>query len=308
MEHQLSAYAAPQSAHSQDVTFDSDSYPVLIDNCCTACITNCVHDFCDLPRKTRSSLSGIGGPIGITLQGTLKWTFLDDQGQQHTFRIPNAYYAPNAPHRLFSPQHWSQVAFPNKSQAGWSVTYHDRVVLHWDKDKFRRTVQLDTHTNVARLYTAPGSRKFQAYQAVSHMKAPDTFPCCFNVNVVSIDDESPGHQTSAQPVDTSPRGESCPHLSQTEGASNKHVCNIQDKQYMTPAALMLKMHYKLGHLPFSKLKIMAANGNLDRRMADCHVPICAACSFGKATKTPWRTKAPISSLRSRLITDRKSVV
>ena len=123
--------------------------------------------------------------------------------------------------RLFSPQHWSQVAFPNKSQAGWSVTYHDRVVLHWDKDKFRRTVQLDTHTNVARLYTAPGSRKFQAYQAVSHMKAPDTFPCCFNVNVVSIDDESPGNQTSAQPVHTSPKGESCPHLSQTEGASNK---------------------------------------------------------------------------------------
>ena len=64
---------------------------------------------------------------------------------------------------------------------------------------------------------------------------------------------------------------------------------------------MLKMHYKLGHLPFSKIQIMAANGNLDRKMADCHVPKCAACSFGKATKRPWQTKVPISSLGSQLI-------
>ena len=71
---------------------------------------------------------------------------------------------------------------------------------------------------------------------------------------------------------------------------------------MTPTALLLKMHYKLGHLPFSKLKIMAANGNLDRRIADCHIPTCATCSFGKATKMPWQMKVPISSLGSHLIT------
>ena len=126
--------------------------------------------------------------------------------------------------------------------------------------------------------------------------------CCFNVNVVSIDEESPGHQTSAQPVLTQPKGESSSCTSKTGGASKHHVHNIQEEQSMTPTALLLKMHYKLGHLPFSKFKIMATNGNVDCRMADCHVPACAACSFGKATKMPWRTKAPISSLGSRLIT------
>ena len=95
---QLFAYTASQSSQSRDATFDSDSYAVLIDNCCRACITNCVHNFCDLPQKTRSSISGIGGPIGITLQGTLKWALLDDQGRRHIFLIPNAYYALNAPH------------------------------------------------------------------------------------------------------------------------------------------------------------------------------------------------------------------
>ena len=302
LSKQLSAYTAPQPSHSRDATFDSDSYPILIDNCCTACITNGVHDFCDLPCKTISSLSGIDKPIGITLQGTLMWNFLDDQDQWHTFQFLNVYYAPNAPHHLFSPQHWSQVAFPNKSQAGWYITYHDCVVLHWDKDKFCRTVQQDTHTNMAWLHTASGSIYFQVYQAVSQTRVPDTIPCCLNVNVVSIDDESPGYQTLAQPVQTPPEEESSSDLSQTEGASKNHIFNIQDEQSTTLAALLLKMHYKLGHLPFSNLKIMATNGNLDCRMANCHVPICAACSFGKASKMPWQSKVPISSLGSQLIT------
>ena len=69
--------------------------------------------------------------------------------------------------------------------------------------------------------------------------------CCFNVNVVSIDDESPGHQTSAQPVLTQPEGESSSCTSKAEGASKHNVRNIQEEQYMTPTALLLKMHYKL---------------------------------------------------------------
>ena len=50
------------------------------------------------------------------------------------------------------------------------------------------------------------------------------------------------------------------------------------EQSITPLALMLKMHYELGHLPFSKLKFMAKNGTLDNRMVGCRIPVCAACS------------------------------
>ena len=74
------------------------------------------------------------------------------------------------------------------------------------------------------------------------------------------------------------------------------------EQSITPSALMLKMHYKLGHLPFSKLKFMAKNGTLDNRMVGCRIPVCAACSYGKATKTPWRTKSPSHHIGSRPIT------
>ena len=38
----------PQSAdvgNPKIIPFDSDSYPILIDNCCTACVTNEMNDF-----------------------------------------------------------------------------------------------------------------------------------------------------------------------------------------------------------------------------------------------------------------------
>jgi hypothetical protein len=42
-----------------------------------------------------------------------------------------------------------------------------------------------------------------------------------------------------------------------------HEKAIQNVQTMTLTALVLKMHFKLSHLPIAILKIMAANGNLD---------------------------------------------
>ena len=272
--------------------FDSDSYPVLIDNCCTACITNCIRDFCEEPRLINSSISGIGGPIGITHQGTIKWSLLDDQGRAHTFRIPNAYYAPKAPHRLLSPQHWSQTAFSDKTLTGWATTYHDRVVLHWNKDKCRKTIPLDVRTNVAKLYTSPGTTHFRVYAALMETQIADSIPLCFNVNVVSADDN---HLSQDDPkLQTSENQEHQNDITITEGQEDT-------EQNITPAALMLKMHYKLGHLSFSKIQDLAKNGYLDSCMVNCRHPVCAACSYGKATKTPWRTRSSTQQAGPRLV-------
>jgi hypothetical protein len=37
---------------------------------------------------------------------------------------------------------------------------------------------------------------------------------------------------------------------------------------------------------------MAEDGILPKGLATCRVPLCTTCLFGKATKTPWRVKAP----------------
>jgi GAG-pre-integrase domain len=57
-----------------------------------------------------------------------------------------------------------------------------------------------------------------------------------------------------------------------------------------PRHELLLWHYRLGHVPFSKLQHMASIGDLPRRLAKCPKPECAACRFGRATKVPWRVK------------------
>ena len=67
--------------------FDSDSYEILIDNCCSACISNEIGDFVGTPTPIRSRVSGIGGPLMVVAKGTIKWKIEDDLGQEHTLAI-----------------------------------------------------------------------------------------------------------------------------------------------------------------------------------------------------------------------------
>ena len=39
---------------------------------------------------------------------------------------------------------------------------------------------------------------------------------------------------------------------------------------------------------------MAKRGDLPRALLDCKIPVCASCAYGKATRRPWRTKAPVN--------------
>jgi GAG-pre-integrase domain len=52
----------------------------------------------------------------------------------------------------------------------------------------------------------------------------------------------------------------------------------------------LNWHYKLNHLSPAKMKSMAAQGLLPRKLINASVHICPACEFGKATRRIWRTK------------------
>jgi len=45
-----------------------------------------------------------------------------------------------------------------------------------------------------------------------------------------------------------------------------------------------------GHLLFKQLLELAKDGRIPKHLANCQVPKCPACLFGKITKKPWRTK------------------
>jgi hypothetical protein len=46
-------------------------------------------------------------------------------------------------------------------------------------------------------------------------------------------------------------------------------------------------HYRLGHLPHSKLQELVTLGKLPLRFKQCTPPICPACLFAKQTRTKW---------------------
>jgi hypothetical protein len=51
-----------------------------------------------------------------------------------------------------------------------------------------------------------------------------------------------------------------------------------------------RWHIRLGHLPFANIRLMAARKEIPSRLANCRIPKCQSCLYGRATKRPWRTK------------------
>ena len=71
-----------------------------------------------------------------------------------------------------------------------------------------------------------------------------------------------------------------------------NVVPYDDIEYIPsdPRQELLLWHYRLGHIPMSRLQHMAAQGDLPARLASCSKPECASCRFGRATKVAWRVK------------------
>ena len=60
-------------------------------------------------------------------------------------------------------------------------------------------------------------------------------------------------------------------------------------------AELMRWHYCLGHLHFPKLKQLAINGKILKKLAKVTPPKCAGCLFSTMTKLPWRGKEKKSS-------------
>jgi hypothetical protein len=53
-------------------------------------------------------------------------------------------------------------------------------------------------------------------------------------------------------------------------------------------AKLMRWHYCLGHLTFSKLKQLALNGEIPQRLAKVKPSACTGSLFGAMTKVPWK--------------------
>ena len=138
--------------------FDKDSYPIKIDNFCTALIDNDLMDILGKPVPIASRIIGFtGGQTLAVFQCILQWEIEDDEGGSHKILLSNSLYSPEDYFCLFSPQHWSQIIKDDLPQpkGTWCATYYDSVVLEWQQRKICRTVPLDPGTNVSTFHYTP---------------------------------------------------------------------------------------------------------------------------------------------------------
>ncbi len=103
--------------------FDTDSFDILIDNCCSHTLTNDINDYIEPPVKSSVRVRGYNGSTNSTMVGTVKWKIRDDNGKVHNFILPNTYYSSSVETRLLSPQHWAQTR--KKGRDSYCVTYHE---------------------------------------------------------------------------------------------------------------------------------------------------------------------------------------
>ena len=75
----------------------------------------------------------------------------------------------------------------------------------------------------------------------------------------------------------------------------RHEIKLYDEAYENLPAKdlnreFIRWHYRLGHMSFKKMKLLAVLGVLPSRLQECSPPTCATCIYGGMTKRSWRSK------------------
>lgn len=76
--------------------FDSDSYPIAVDNCASHCMTNDKADFVRDTVMVQINVTGVGQTQAMEM-GMLLWIIVDNDGTAHEELIPNSYFVPQLP-------------------------------------------------------------------------------------------------------------------------------------------------------------------------------------------------------------------
>jgi hypothetical protein len=90
---------------SSQVHFDSDSFPIRVDNHASYCMANSPHLFNDLILLDVGKVDGINDGLAILGKGTFKFSISNNDGRVHCIRIPNSLYLPKLHGCLLSLQH-----------------------------------------------------------------------------------------------------------------------------------------------------------------------------------------------------------
>ena len=249
------------------VTFDTDSGPIGIDNRCSGCISHLSTDFVGELRTCNRAIKGFGGTRTFNVKtGTIVWHWEDDDGKIHKFIIPNSYYVPNGNVRLLSPQHWSKTQKDNKPIKGTGAdTVDDRVILYWKQKQHRKTVLLGEKDNVATFHLAPGFNEFDVFctEAEYDPATEEQNPIIMDPAEVSDDEQQDLEEDDNMSMDESLEVNE-PRTFDIDGPSTNEqdmlprvIQDEEDQQSDNATADLLKHHHNFAHISFQKLQVMA---------------------------------------------------
>jgi hypothetical protein len=187
----IEARSAMDKKRRLKMKFDTDSFDILIDNCCSH-TDNDINDYIEPPVKSTVRVRGYNGITNSTMVGTVKQKIKDDKGKIHNFILPNTYYSPSVETRLLSPQHWAQTR--KKGRDSYCITYHDAIIMRWNKDKYQITAPLDNRKqkNVGVVRSATGiSHYLTACKAIDDECTTITYPAtiCMDCQAAEITDD-----------------------------------------------------------------------------------------------------------------------
>ena len=288
--------------HTRAKQFDSDSHALMLDDGVLACITNCMEDFIESPKRVDRKVKGIKGHANATHRGTLKWHVEDDTGLVHVMVIRGAYLIPDVVTRILSLQHLAQQAddhYPREEGMG-ALTTSKNITLFWSQRRFAKTVLLDPGTNVGLTTTASGARSYRAFCASIDAEEMNQTNI-FTTHVIPDDEDDDSFQPRDPVEPPTPEEEDpVPSPDQSHEASEQglmttlvdigpisHVIPEEpEPTSLDPYDELLRWHYHLGHLPFDWIMQLAQTGQLPKRLLANKKPFCAACQYGKMTRRP----------------------
>ena len=253
------------------IRFDTDSAPVGIDNRCTGCISHIAEDFVGQLRDSNKSIKGFGGSRTPNVKiGTLLWRWMDDNGIEFKFTIPNSYYVPSGGVRLLSPQHWAKTQLGssrNEQHGTLSQTTSKDITLMWNGRKNKLTVPLLKESNVGTFHLAPGYDKYEEFRcmmATGHDEGP-IISMEAPMSREKMEEKNPGIWIPKNEQDNSFEDKEPiqmdwdlneDHIKEYNeiNPANKIKWNTSSKDNDTDTSSgLLKLHQRFGHMSFAKL-------------------------------------------------------
>ena len=178
---------------SKTVYFDTDNQFVICDNAANTHICNDKRMFINLTDEVNpSTVATIAGknslPKGI---GTVKWTWLDDDGRQHEYELKDVYYFPQSPVNILS-----VTTFANdlKDEEGTGIDTKAKYSrFYWKNNTYSRTFH-HSKLNLPEMPINNGNNAFAWF--INRFKRQcnddiDQFCCLTNhqLNIIEYDDD-----------------------------------------------------------------------------------------------------------------------